>query len=76
MRRWDGIFFLLDGKEFAFRGWDHVPRIGDWVVFPSTDEPFKVLRVIWRENRSEPENPYVEVVIERIVSSSTMREKP
>lgn len=70
--RWDGIFFLLDGKQFAFRGrdWLHVPRAGDWVVFPSMeDEPFEVKRVIWRETTGTPALPYVEVVIERVPRS-------
>lgn len=67
MREWDGIFFLLEGKQFAFRGssWPHVPRTGDWVVFPSKEgEPFEVKRVIWRETTSPTSLPYVEVVIE------------
>jgi hypothetical protein len=63
---WDGIFFLLDGKEYAFRNWKHVPRKGDWVVFAPADKPFEVLRVIWRENRSPPDAAYAEVVIKRI----------
>lgn len=68
---WDGIFFLLDGNEYAFRGWSAamVPRVGDWIVFPSTDEPFKVTRVIWRETTGKVEpirRPYAEVCIEHV----------
>ena len=66
MRAWDGIYFLLDGKEYAFRTWERVPSLGDWIVFQSTDEPFEVVRVIWRETRSPPIVPYVEVVIQKV----------
>jgi hypothetical protein len=70
MERFEGIFFLLDGKEFAFKTWPHVPRVGDWVVFPTHKDrqPYEVVRVIWRENRSPPVNPYVEVEIKKVKS--------
>jgi hypothetical protein len=67
-RGWDGIFFLLDGKEFAFRSWERVPRVGDWVVFPAPDRTFEVARVIWRETVST-NVPYVEVVLVAVGTS-------
>lgn len=65
-RAWDGIFFLLDGQQFAFRAWDRVPRLGEWVVFAPDDKPYKVDKVLWRENRSPPDAAYAEVVLRRI----------
>jgi hypothetical protein len=38
-------------------------------VFPSTDKPYEVLRVIWRETKSPPIMPYVEVVIAAVKRS-------
>jgi len=64
--RWDGIFFLLDGKQYAFRPWKTVPRVGEWVVFPSTEEPFEVVRVLWRETRNSAAAPYVEIILKRV----------
>ena len=69
MKEWGGIYFLKDGKEFAFRSWERVPSKGDWVVFPSTDKPYEVKRVIWRETKSAPIYPYVEVVIVAVKQS-------
>lgn len=65
VREWGGVYFILDGSEYAFRSWTKVPRVGDTVVFSSTDEPFEVLRVLWREERSPPNRPYVEAIIKR-----------
>jgi hypothetical protein len=65
-RDWSGIFFLLDGHEYAFRAWQRVPSVSDWVVFAPDEKPFEVERVIWREEKSDPGNPYAEVVIKRV----------
>lgn len=62
-KEWGGIYFLMDGKEYAFRSWERVPSVGDWVVFPADDKPLEVRRVIWRETKSPPIYPYVEVVL-------------
>jgi len=66
--RWGGIYFLLDGRQFAFRTWANVPRIGELVVFSLTDEPFEVSRVLWRETRDAPIGPYAEVILKKVTS--------
>ncbi len=70
---WDGIYFLRDSKQWAFRGWlpSMVPRVGDWVVFPphgvgGPESVFKVTRVLWRETTGTPSRPYAECVIEPV----------
>lgn len=65
MRGWAGIYFMLDGAEFGFRAWERVPRIGDTVVFAPADQPYKVVNVFWREQRSPPGEPYAEVMLEK-----------
>ncbi|MGX7874476.1 hypothetical protein ACVDG5_018450 [Mesorhizobium sp. ORM6] len=43
------IYFMLEGKDYAFRIWGAVPRVGERVMFHPTTGPvtFKVLDVLW-----------------------------
>jgi hypothetical protein len=66
--RWGGIYFLLDGKQLTFRAWANVPRVGEWVVFSLTDEPFEVARVLWRETADKPVTPYAEIILKKVTS--------
>ena len=53
------IYFVLDRKDYAFRVWPGVPRIGDRVMMHTNDGPrtHEVLEVVWGV-REEEESPY------------------
>ena len=42
--------FLLDGKKYAMRTWDQIPRVGDTVIFKDGEVWAEVTRVIWAED--------------------------
>jgi len=44
-----GIRFFLDGREYAYRHWSFVPRVGDEVMLgPGNDrKAYQVIRVVW-----------------------------
>lgn len=50
------INFVLDNKDFAFRSWPSVPRVGEFVTLRPNGEPttYLVKLVLWnvRENRN------------------------
>lgn len=50
-----GVYFYLHGKQFAFRAWNFVPRIGETVILGSDDDrkAYQVKNVVWG---NEPEN--------------------
>lgn len=70
MREWDGIYFLLDGKEYSRCFWEHVPHIGNWIQFSPTDEVFEVKQVIWRKTKSMErllrDRVYVEIILKKV----------
>ncbi|TPN04555.1 hypothetical protein [Mesorhizobium sp. B2-1-2] len=43
------IYFILEGKDYAFRSWGAVPRVGERVMFHLITGPttFRVLDVLW-----------------------------
>lgn len=46
-----GLYFILNNKEYAYRSWPAVPRIGDLVMLYNTEheqiEPAIVNNVVW-----------------------------
>lgn len=43
------IYFVVGGKDYAFRSWIAVPRLGERVMFHLKEGPktFKVVDVLW-----------------------------
>ena len=62
-----GITFHLDGQRYAYRGWHHVPRVGEEVVLRYEDgwHAFTVCRVQWStEGEGAFERQLAHIVIE------------
>jgi hypothetical protein len=47
-----GLYFILGGKDYAYRSWPAVPRVGDLVLLKDEQRdyaihPARVLTVVW-----------------------------
>lgn len=43
------IYFILEGKDYAFRVWPAAPRVGDFVMMHPVEGPrvHEVLEIVW-----------------------------
>lgn len=50
---WHDIYFQIGDKDYAFRSWPNVPRVGEHVMFHPVDGPVvhEVIRVVWGVNK-------------------------
>lgn len=62
---WHPIYFQVGDKDYAFRVWPNVPRVGDHVMFHPVEGPavYQVERVVWGVAKDDMNAPTVNVVM-------------
>lgn len=58
------VYFYLNGTQHAMRTTSHVPRVGDEVRLRTG--LYRVLRVVWNEEREREIDCYVEIYVEPV----------
>ena len=62
-------YFIMNGKDYAFRAWKHIPRVGELVELGATERKvYKITQILWGEKRRDaeliPDSLYVNIYIE------------
>ena len=68
MTTFAAIHFFVDGREYAYRSWSFIPRVGDEVMLGEGDrrKAYVVKRVVWGNDapdasRHEPQRINIEL---------------
>jgi len=63
------IDFIVDGKRFAARNWELIPRVGDTVILGNGKVWVEVTMVIWADDSAAPssfERQWVQILCKTI----------
>lgn len=61
------IDFIVDGKLFAYRSWDLIPRVGDTVILNEGKTWVEVTKVVWSDDSASPiDRQWVQIVCKKI----------
>lgn len=67
------VDFILDGKLFASRDWDIIPRKGEIVLLRNGEIFAEVLQVIWGDDSATPRSlkrQWIQIVCKQVEKES------
>ena len=60
------IDIIRDGKRYAYRTWNHVPRVGDVIQLNGGDVHVEVKRVVWADDDANDHDCWVQLLCKTV----------